>query len=203
MEYQRQIETYLEGCSITIQAFLVANCQKFQEESQPPPILLVLGTYLLLLIYVDLGARKAEANKATSFGPSGLRAFGPSGLRAFGPSGLRAFGPSGLRAFGPSLQFATKNVRIVKLHPSKYRVAKTIFSRKKCLYLFQLWSYTKILEYGKVWELYIPFKQIKFFQKHDWKSFSLKAAKNSGRIWMNLKESKGTWRNLKRSIRIH
>ena len=33
--------------------------------------------------------------------------------------------------------------------------------------------------------------------KHDWKSFSLKAAKNSGRTWRNLKEPGGTWRNLK------
>ena len=44
-----------------------------------------------------------------------------------------------------------------------YRVTKTIFFRKKCLYLLQFWSYTKILEYGKVWELYISSEQIKFF----------------------------------------
>ena len=39
------------------------------------------------------------------------------------------------------------------------------FCRKKCLYLFQFCSYTKILEYGKVWELYILFKLINFFLK--------------------------------------
>ena len=39
------------------------------------------------------------------------------------------------------------------------------FFRKKCLYLFQFWSYTKILEYGKVWQLYILFKQINFFSE--------------------------------------
>ena len=46
-----------------------------------------------------------------------------------------------------------------------YRVTKTIFMRNKCLYLFQFWSYTKILEYGKVWELYILFKPITNFWK--------------------------------------
>ena len=46
-----------------------------------------------------------------------------------------------------------------------YRVIKTIFCVKKCLYLLQFWSYTKILEYGKVWELYILFKPIKIFWK--------------------------------------
>ena len=46
-----------------------------------------------------------------------------------------------------------------------YRVTKTIFMRKKVLYLFQFWSYTKILEYGKVWELYISLKLIKIFWK--------------------------------------
>ena len=50
-------------------------------------------------------------------------------------------------------------------HTELYRVSKTIFCVKKCLYLFQFWSYTKILEYGKVWELYILFKPIKFFWK--------------------------------------
>ena len=45
------------------------------------------------------------------------------------------------------------------------RVTKTIFFLKKGLYLFQFWSYTKILEYGKVWELYISFKLIKIFWK--------------------------------------
>ena len=46
-----------------------------------------------------------------------------------------------------------------------YRVTKTIFFWKKCLYLLQFWSYTKILEYGKVWQLYILFKQIKIFSE--------------------------------------
>ena len=46
-----------------------------------------------------------------------------------------------------------------------YRVTKTIFCRKKCLYLFQFWSYTKILDYGKVWELYILFKLIKIYSE--------------------------------------
>ena len=36
----------------------------------------------------------------------------------------------------------------------------------------------------------IQFSQsFKIYSKHDWKSFSLKAAKNSGRIWRNLKRS--------------
>ena len=54
-----------------------------------------------------------------------------------------------------------------------YRVTKTIFWQMKCLYLLQFWSYTKILEYGKVWELYILFKQIKNFSENGkfyWKS---------------------------------
>ena len=46
-----------------------------------------------------------------------------------------------------------------------YRVIKTIFCVNKCLYLLQFWSYTKILEYGKVWQLYILFKLIKMFWK--------------------------------------
>ena len=37
------------------------------------------------------------------------------------------------------------------------------FSRKKCLYLFQFWSNTKIHEYEKVWELYNLFNLIKMF----------------------------------------
>ena len=55
-----------------------------------------------------------------------------------------------------------------------YRVTKTIFWRKKCLYLLQFWSYTKILEYGKVWQLYILFKVIKIFWKFLKISYSFK-----------------------------
>ena len=51
------------------------------------------------------------------------------------------------------------------LNICKYRVTKTIFWQKKCLYLLQFWNYTKILQYGKVWELYILFKQIKNFSE--------------------------------------
>ena len=35
--------------------------------------------------------------------------------------------------------------------------------RNVYVYLLQFWSYTKILEYGKVWEPYISFNQIKIF----------------------------------------
>ena len=34
---------------------------------------------------------------------------------------------------------------------------------------------------------------VKYIIKHDWKSYSLKAAKNCGRIWRNLKEPEGTY----------
>ena len=54
---------------------------------------------------------------------------------------------------------------LVCLPFSIYRVTKTIFCQKKCLHLLQFQSYTKILEYGKVWELYILFKLIKIFWK--------------------------------------